>query len=190
MKSNKIIFNSLFGALLIMFGLAGCGQKQTPDNQTAAVPSSIKSAIAVIYPTKGNMVNGVVTFTKVANGIKVSARLTGLTPGKHGFHIHENGDCSSEDGTSAGGHFNPMHMQHGAPTDAQRHEGDFGNIMADSTGNAILEWVDPMIAFEGPNSIIGRAVIVHASEDDLVSQPSGAAGARIGCGVIGVQDGM
>jgi Cu-Zn family superoxide dismutase len=148
----------------------------------------MEKAIAVLYPTKDNSASGVVTFTKLTEGIKVTSYITGLTPGKHGFHIHEFGDCSSDDGSSAGGHFNPTQMAHGAPTDTQRHSGDFGNITADSTGTAVSEWIDPMITFVGPNSIIGRAVIVHASEDDLRTQPTGAAGARIACGVIGVDD--
>ncbi|HEX2897679.1 MAG TPA: superoxide dismutase family protein, partial [candidate division Zixibacteria bacterium] len=93
------------------------------------------------------------------------------------------------DGLSSGGHFNPTQMQHGGPNAGQRHAGDFGNITADSTGTANFEWFDKMITFEGPGSIIGRALIVHADEDDLATQPTGNAGARVACGVIGVDDG-
>jgi Cu-Zn family superoxide dismutase len=143
-------------------------------------------AIAVVYPAKDKTVKGVITFTQMEKGVKVVAHLEGLTPGKHGFHVHEFGDCSAPDATSAGGHFNPTQMAHGAPTDATRHSGDLGNIVADDKGVADLEWLDPMMQLSGPQSIIGRAVIVHAREDDLKTQPTGNAGAREACGVIGV----
>ena len=177
-------------AILICFGIiviSSCQQQAHTDQQAKSEPT-LENAIADLNPTKDNSVSGVVTFTKLPEGIKVSSNITGLTPGKHGFHIHEFGDCSSEDGTSAGGHFNPSMMVHGAPTDSLRHTGDFGNITADSAGNAIMEWIDPVISLDGANSIIGRAVIIHAGEDDLKTQPTGAAGARVACGVIGVDD--
>jgi Cu-Zn family superoxide dismutase len=146
----------------------------------------IQKAICVLYPTQGNNATGTIIFTKTAEGIKVIADLQGLSKGKHGFHIHEFGDCSSPDGTSAGGHFNPEGKQHGAPMDMMRHEGDMGNIEADDAGKAHLEYVDKMLSFDGPHSILGRSVILHKGEDDLKTQPTGNAGARIACGVIGV----
>lgn len=148
--------------------------------------SDIHKAVCVLYPTKGNNVSGTVTFEKVDGGIKVTADVTGLTPGKHGFHIHEYGDCSAADGKSAGGHFNPDNNKHGGPKDKDRHEGDMGNIDADNSGHAHLEYVDPVLSFEGRHSIIGHGIIVHQGEDDLKSQPTGNAGARVACGVIGV----
>ena len=143
-------------------------------------------AIALLSPAKDKAVKGVVTFTQTDKGVKVYAHLEGLAPGKHGFHVHEFGDCSAPDLTSAGGHFNPTQVAHGAPTDHTRHSGDLGNIVADEKGMAVLEWVDPMMRLSGPNSIIGRAVIVHAKEDDLKTQPTGNAGPREACGVIGI----
>jgi Cu-Zn family superoxide dismutase len=110
----------------------------------------------------------------------------GLKKGKHGFHIHEFGDCSAPDGTSAGGHFNPEGKMHGAPVDMSRHAGDMGNIEADESGKAHLEYIDPMMSLTGDHSIIGRSVILHQNEDDLKTQPTGNAGPRIACGVIGV----
>ena len=95
------------------------------------------------------------------------AELTGLTPGEHGFHVHEFGDCSMADGTCAGGHFNPTGAPHGGPDDAKRHVGDLGNIKADASGKATYKRVDKMLALNGPNSIIGRSIIVHAAPDDL-----------------------
>jgi len=148
--------------------------------------SAIVRAIAVLSPTEGSNVGGIVTFTKVEDGVKVVAHIEGLKPGKHGFHVHEYGDCSSPDGNSAGGHFNPQGMPHGAPGDSASHAGDIGNIVADSSGVAHLEWTDPHMTLDGPESIIGRGVIVHANEDDLKTQPTGNAGPRVACGVIGI----
>ena len=147
---------------------------------------NITKAVCVVHPTKGHDAHGIVTFTKVDDGVKVVADISGLKPGKHGFHIHEYGDCSSPDGKSAGGHFNPENVKHGGPTDMVRHVGDMGNITADANGNAHFEWTDNMLTFRGPHSIIGRGLIIHAGTDDLHSQPTGAAGARAGCGVIGI----
>ena len=143
-------------------------------------------AIAVLHPTKGSNVEGTVTFTKSGNGVKIVADVSGLSPGKHGFHIHEFGDCSSPDGKSAGGHFNPSNNPHAGHDAAQRHEGDMGNIEADSAGKAHLELTDNMMTMSGENSILGRGVIVHEKADDLKSQPTGDAGGRLACGVIGI----
>ena len=143
-------------------------------------------AIAVLNPTKGDMTSGIVRFEVVKEGVRVVADLSGLAPGKHGFHIHEFGDCSSDDGTSAGGHFNPGGMPHSMPMSEKRHVGDLGNIEAGKDGNAHLDYVDHMLTMSGMNSIIGRGVIVHEKEDDLKTQPTGAAGARLACGVVGV----
>jgi Cu-Zn family superoxide dismutase len=144
------------------------------------------AAVAVLIPTKGNAVQGVVHFTRVANGVHVVARVSGLKPGEHGFHIHEYGDASSPDGTAAGGHFNPEHKDHGGPTVMDRHAGDLGNLQADADGNATVDYVDEMITLDGAESIIGRGVIVHADPDDFKTQPTGNAGKRVACGVIGI----
>ena len=148
--------------------------------------STLKRAIAVITPTKGNSVHGVATFDELANGVHVVANFTGLIPGKHGFHIHEFGDISSEDGSSAGGHFNPMGMPHSMPTSEKRHAGDMGNIEADGNGSAHLDYIDTVMKLNGEYSIIGHAVIIHAKEDDFKTQPTGNAGPRVGYGVIGI----
>jgi len=118
--------------------------------------------------------------------VKVVADVQGLTQGKHGIHIHEFGDCTSADGNSAGGHFNPAVKNHGAPVDANRHDGDMGNITADASGKGPLEYVDKTMSLDGDNSILGKAMIIHANEDDFKTQPTGNAGARVACGVIGV----
>jgi Cu-Zn family superoxide dismutase len=166
-------------ALMVAYGpWAGSG--------AAMDSAAVTKAVAVLAPTKDSKVSGVVTFTKVEGGVKIVADVTGLTPGKHGFHIHEFGDCSAPDATSAGGHFNPSQMQHGAPDALMRHVGDFGNLEADESGKAHYERVDTVISLEDVYSIIGHGVIAHEKSDDLKSQPTGNAGARVACGVIGV----
>ncbi|MCF7797689.1 MAG: superoxide dismutase family protein [Lentisphaeria bacterium] len=145
-------------------------------------------AVAVLNPTAGNTAGGIVTFTQTDSGVRVVVELTNVSPGNHGFHIHELGDISAPDGTSAGGHFNPAGMSHGGPMAGERHGGDMGNVVADENGIARLDYVDSHIKLNGPESIMGRGVILHADEDDLKSQPTGAAGARIASGVIGIAE--
>ena len=146
-----------------------------------------KQAVAVLHPTAGQHCQGLVRFTQDGDSVKVVADLEGLTPGqKHAFHIHQYGDCSSPDGMSAGGHYNPEGHQHGLPDTDNRHAGDLGNVPADDQGKAHYELTVNNVSIMGPkNPIIGRAVIVHAKPDDG-GQPVGNAGARIACGVIGV----
>jgi Cu-Zn family superoxide dismutase len=152
----------------------------------AALAGPVTKAQANLSPTKDSKVAGEVSFTKVEGGVKVVAHLTGLQAGNHGFHIHEFGDCSAPDGSTAGGHFNPAAHKHGGPKDAERHAGDLGNIEAMADGTATLEVVDKDLTLDGPDSIVGRGVIVHANADDLKTQPTGNAGGRLACGVVGV----
>ncbi len=146
-------------------------------------------AIAILHPAGDGKVAGTVTFVEEADGVKVHAEITGLTPGKHGFHIHEFGDCSAPDLASAGGHFNPTNSPHAGPDASERHEGDMGNIEADVSGKATLDYLDHHISIlsaKDKESVLGRSVIIHAKADDLKTQPSGDAGGRLACGVIGV----
>jgi Cu-Zn family superoxide dismutase len=143
-------------------------------------------AVCLLTPTKGSKVSGKVIFTQKADGIDITGEITGLTPGKHGFHVHEFGDLGSDDGMATGGHFNPDKEKHGGPHDKERHVGDLGNVEADDTGKVTLKATDKMIQLHGPHSIIGRGLIVHAKADDLKSQPTGDAGGRVAQGVIGV----
>jgi superoxide dismutase, Cu-Zn family len=166
--------------------LAGCSTTNTKEADTSK-PMGSKArpmAVAVLSPAQGKNVSGQVTFLKETEGVRVTAKINGLTPGKHGFHIHEKGDCSAADFSSAGGHFNPAGSPHGAPTSPQHHVGDFGNLEANAEGVAQFEQVLAWLTFEGTNSIIGRAVIVHEKADDLTTQPTGNAGGRWACGVI------
>jgi Cu-Zn family superoxide dismutase len=144
------------------------------------------SAVATLVPTTGNKVAGTVNFSQHGEKMLVEADVTGLSPGLHGFHIHEKGDCRAGDGSSAGGHFNPAGTPHGGPASAPRHAGDLGNLVADAGGHAVLSVELTGITLGAdPSSIIGRSVIVHAGADDLSTQPSGGSGARQACGLIG-----
>lgn len=154
------------------------------STHAAFAVDDVKTAKSILHPTQGNKVTGTVTFTAVDGGVRVLADLEGLTPGDHGFHIHEFGDCSAPDATSAGGHYNPTKKQHGGPDSAERHVGDLGNIKADATGKGHYDRVDKVIELKGAYNIVGHSVIVHAKADDFVTQPSGNSGSRVACGVI------
>lgn len=144
------------------------------------------SAIAVLSPTEGSSVYGAVTFVRSGGIALMQVNMTGFKPNStHGLHIHESGDCTARDGSTAGGHFNPTSAQHGGPNDAARHSGDLGNITADSKGEIYAAFEVGEVAFgTGQDSIIGRGLIVHADKDDLKSQPAGNSGARAACGMI------
>lgn len=158
--------------LIAALGLAGCEGDGSPG------------ATAELKALGGSGVAGKATFTQQGDKVQVAAELTGLSPGKHGFHIHEFGDCSAPDGKSAGDHFNPQGHQHGAPG-AGAHPGDLGNIEADANGRATLSLVLDTITLDtGTLGILGRGLIVHEKADDLVSQPVGEAGGRVACAVI------
>lgn len=165
--------------LIVVFGMALVGCSHKTEGQA-------NKGIAIMNPTEGSKVTGIVSFEKSGNGVRITADIEGLSPGPHGFHIHEFGDCSSPDAASAGGHFNPTDMPHGGPKVEKHHAGDLGNIEADKNGHARMEITDNMLSLEGPNSVIGRSVIVHAQADDFKTQPTGGSGARVACGVIGI----
>jgi Cu-Zn family superoxide dismutase len=177
--------------LVLLLPLAACEKQKeqtpaAPETKGKTEKSQPAQAVAELKPTEGNKVSGVITFSSQEGAVRVVADLEGLTPGKHGFHIHEKGDCSAPDAASAGDHFNPAGAPHGAPENpvAQRHAGDLGNVEANEDGKAHFEITDQIITLEGQNSIVGKAVIVHAQPDDLSSQPTGNAGPRVACGVI------
>ncbi len=191
MKKKSFVIHLLMATGIMLSAIAcNCNNnvKKNENEVKSMVQENevIKKAVCVLHPTEGNDVQGIIIFTDTGSGVKVEADLTGLTPGKHGFHVHQLGDCSAPDGTSTGGHFNPENTPHAGPDAAVRHVGDLGNIEADADGNAHYERVDKVIRLNGAHSIIGRGIIVHAGEDDLTSQPTGAAGARVSCGVIGI----
>ncbi len=183
---TKLILLVVVGAMLIAGMQVSASIKEKAKVKAPQAPKAeVTKAVAVLNSTEGNKVRGLVTFTKEGDKVKVSAHIEGLTPGQHGFHIHEWGDCSAKDATSAGGHFNPATAAHGAREASPRHVGDLGNIQAGADGMAMVDFVDANLKLDGPNSIIGRGVIVHANPDDFKTQPTGNAGGRQACGVIG-----
>ncbi len=167
--------------------LSGCSTTGPHTTATAGRPT----AVAELAPTSGNAATGTTTFTRQGEKVLVEARFKGLTPGVHGFHIHEKGDCSSGDGMSTGDHFNPAGGSHGSPGSMKQHGGDLGNLTADASGNAVLNAtvVMPGVTFEktGAGSIHNRGLIVHADPDDYTTQPTGNSGKRVACGVISLR---
>lgn len=148
-------------------------------------------AVATLDGRSGSSATGIVTFTERADGtVHIRADFTNVPPGPHGFHVHEVGDCSAADASSAGGHFNPGDDPHAGPDAPRHHAGDLGNITASSAGRASAETVSNQLTVSpGPRSVVGKAVVLHADADDLQSQPSGAAGSRIACGVVNMAPG-
>ena len=146
-------------------------------------------ARATMEPTRGSTSAGVVMFHQMGDRVMVHAKLSGLKPGQeHGFHVHEKGDCSSGDGVSAGGHFNPTGKPHGAPDSAERHAGDLPALKADAEGKVDLHFrVSGITVASGATDVVGKGLIVHAMPDDYKTQPTGNAGARIACGVIALR---
>ena len=149
-------------------------------------PPEPPRANAQLKPTKGSKAFGEATFEQVGDKVRVVIFVQGLKPGQeHGLHVHEAGDCSSGDGMSAKGHFNPHGKPHGNPASAERHAGDLPSLKANKAGRGNVQVdVDGFTVTPGPASIIGRGLIVHADPDDYKTQPTGNAGARIACGVI------
>jgi Cu-Zn family superoxide dismutase len=199
----RLIHTSLF--LASALALSACKQGAEPaatpadtasDTPVAApaadpaAPPAMDAAVAIadLQPTKDSTVKGSIRFTVVDGRLHASGDISGLKPGsEHGFHIHEKGDCSAPDGTSAGGHFNPGDAQHGSIDAAAHHGGDMPNIVADAQGNAHVDGPVSSNVNAGKGDgfdIIGRGLIVHADPDDYHSQPTGNAGARLACAVI------
>jgi Cu-Zn family superoxide dismutase len=158
--------------------LAGCQSMSTPEEPLRAT--------AALQPTKGNKAFGEATFEQVGNKVRVIVFAQGLRAGQeHGFHIHEAGDCSSGDGMSAKGHFNPHGKPHGDPKSAERHAGDLPALKAGKDGRAKIDLeMDVITLMPGASNVVGKGLIIHADPDDYKTQPTGNAGARLACGVI------
>src|SRR4051812_24766999 len=186
MRSAKVVGSVViltlagFGMMALLGGAAG----QTPP--AAAAAKSPTRAVAVLIPTKGNKLEGTIWFDATDKGVHIHGTITGLAPkSEHGFHIHEFGDQTSDDGMSAGGHYNPEGHQHGGPTSASHHAGDLGNQTADGTGKITIDLTVPDISIAGEkNPIVGHGLVLHAQADNM--QANANPGARIAVGVIGV----
>jgi superoxide dismutase, Cu-Zn family len=187
-RMKRLLLAGALAALALSFSLAAAQTQPATTNPHTAMWAGVTRAVAVLQPTKGNSVAGAISFDAVPDGVHVHGTITGLAPNSsHGFHIHQFGDASSDDGTAAGGHYNPENHLHAGPADASHHAGDLGNVTADASGKATIDITAKGISIAGmTDPIIGRGVVLHADPDDLKTQPTGNAGARIAVGVIGV----
>lgn len=164
------------------------GLDEPLTSTVAAADEDADAMVVELAPTEGSEVSGTVRLAAGPTGVRLTGRITGLAPeSEHGFHVHEKGDCSAPDASSAGPHFNPEDQPHGAPSSMKRHLGDMPNIKADASGAAAIDLTIERATLDadGANSLMGRGLIVHADPDDYESQPSGNAGARLACGAIG-----
>ena len=177
----------LLALSLLTLCLTAAGARAQAPQPPRPSPTDPRLAVCHLQPASGSACRGVIRFQQVEGGVRVTGEVSGLSPGKHGFHIHELGDLSAPDGSSAGGHFDPEGHPHAGPGAPRRHAGDLGNLEADAQGKARYEaTIAGLVVSGGKASILGRALVVHEKPDDLTSQPSGGAGARIAVGVIGV----
>ena len=175
----------------LMLALAGCASTPPTAKPAAKVPltgpSTAQQAEANLASASGSLVSGKLTVRPSSDGVRVTGEVGGFKPGSsHGFHIHEKGDCSAADASSAGGHFNPTGQPHGRALHGAHHAGDSDNLTADANGVAKIDTHVTGVSLGGGagNDIAGRAFVVHAAPDDYSSQPAGNAGARVACGVI------
>ena len=173
-----------------VLGLAACATP--PAMQPAPQAHPDRDAVANLTAASGSLVSGrLQVMTMGPNAVHVAGDVGGLAPGSsHGFHIHETGDCSAADASSAGGHFNPTDSAHGRMDDGPHHAGDIDNIVANAQGVAHVNMHVPGLTLGtgAANDVAGRAIVVHAVADDYSSQPAGNAGKRIACGVITLVD--
>lgn len=183
-------------ATVLALGLAACSTtpEQTSRSKHAAVAtapmattSTVQRAQVNLASASGSIVSGQLSITPMAGGLHFKGEIGGFKPGStHAIHIHEKGDCSAADASSAGGHFNPADAMHGRVSTDTHHAGDMDNIVANAKGVARVDVraMGPVLGGGAPNDAVGRSVIVHAAADDYASQPAGDAGSRVACGII------
>jgi Cu-Zn family superoxide dismutase len=187
----KLLIPAIAAAAL----MSACGQRNDTETATlppaepGAAPASQMPTIAALQlsPTQGNKASGTLSVTSDGTGVRLTGTLQGLAPdAEFGFHIHENGDCSAPDASSAGGHFNPTNAPHGNPAGEAHHAGDLLNARSDAAGTATVDVLASGVSLRSgqPHDVLGKAVVLHEKADDYATQPSGDSGARIACGVI------
>jgi Cu-Zn family superoxide dismutase len=178
-RENRHCFSALraLAASALVLGLAAC-----------ATPRPVAQAVAELQPTRGNSVSGVLHLSQTGDTVTVTGEVHGLKPDTvHGFHVHDKGDCSSGDGVSAGGHFNPGGVAHGQHGHGAHHVGDIPALQADMHGVALVNFSTSTLSLIDPaTSVVGRGLIVHRDPDDYTTQPAGNSGPRVACGVIRV----
>ena len=177
--------------MLLSFSLGlftACGSSEVGPGGTGGTLGESHapvSAAAVFESKPGALTAGTMRFIQTEEGVLVAAVLSGLPPGKHGIHLHENGVCTGPDFASAGGHFNPTNQPHACPPDKNRHLGDLGNIEVDAEGNGRFELrTDLLTLHTGPGLVVGKAVVIHDMADDCTTQPTGGSGMRLACAVV------
>jgi Cu-Zn family superoxide dismutase len=149
-------------------------------NHWASALSS--AATATLEPRSGSSITGTARASPASGGVALHVEIQGATPGEHGVHIHEKGDCSDPKATSAGGHYNPAAgAHHGGLNTPVRHGGDLGNMQVDASGKGSLDVTVPGLSL---GEVMGKAVVVHEKADDLQTDPAGNSGARVACGVL------
>lgn len=182
----KIGTYALAGAVALT--VVGCTSKEAPPPAPASAPAPVaeKKAEATLAAKSGSGASGTVEFVEKDGEVTMTVHVSGLSEGEHAIHLHENGDCSAADASSAGGHWNPTGAQHGKWGVDGFHHGDIGNLTADADGHAMLTFSTDLWSIGGDpgTDVVGKAVVVHEKVDDFTSQPSGNAGARVACGVI------
>ena len=182
MKSFHRLSVVLSAACLSIWAL-GCASSKS--GSAAVEPSAGPHVSATIEGRSGSALTGTATFTQAGGAVHIVVDVNNAPEGVHAVHLHEKGDCSAPDASSAGGHFNPTHMPHGAPEAPQHHAGDFGNMTVGADGHGHLELDSAALTVApGEMSVVGRAIVVHGKPDDMTTQPTGNAGPRIGCGVV------
>lgn len=183
----------------LMAAIAGCAhkgasntesaegaRKEHPPMDAAVSASAGGKASAHLEAKSGSSVSGHAEFSESAEGVKLVLHVENAPPGEHGAHIHEKGDCSDAEAKNAGSHWNPAGHKHGAPPPSSVHLGDLGNITvgSDGTGHLEITSAEWKIGGGSPEDVLGKAIVIHGGPDDLVSDPAGNSGPRIGCGVI------
>lgn len=184
----------LCGTCVLTLGLAACdrmpganAKRLAAEAASAPIAAAPVTALVALAPTKGSKVSGTLTVVYEKGVVTLTGQVAGLTAGgKHGFHVHEKGNCSAPDASSAGGHFNPGGMAHGDPNSAVHHLGDMLNIEGDATGTAQVNVKLAGVTLKdgGPTDLRGKSIVVHAEPDDYMTQPAGNSGNRVACGVI------
>jgi Cu-Zn family superoxide dismutase len=204
-RKNLVSAVTVMSLVILMGALGGCrkddavnattedGAGQPTINTTAPPPEPETTALETATATlqgapEDTDFKGMVTFTPEGNGVRVMVHLEGVDQaGAHGFHVHETGECTHGEGdkhfTSAGGHFNPTGAEHACPPTEPRHAGDLGNVEV-TDGNGHVEISTTLLSLSGANSVVGKAIILHAKADDCKTQPTGDAGDRLACGVV------
>jgi Cu-Zn family superoxide dismutase len=188
LKTMKAYRLSIIAFCLGMVMACSPAKKEENQEDMPVEESAVQlTAMATMNSASGSSVTGTATFTQLdAMTVRMTLEIQGLTPGEHALHLHQNGDCSAPDASSAGGHWNPGGVDHGKRGEGQFHAGDVINLVADADGNVswsqdIMGWT---IGGDESSNILNKGVIIHEKLDDFKTQPTGAAGGRVACGVI------